>query len=132
MKAIRMFMVLLLVGGIFNLVEPAAGSAVLIDSGTSSHFFCGQPYLIKWETYSYDKNSIKVFGRTYTNVRGKWYDMGKWRLLLEKISKTEIKRTAFPLEMFPLVHFEKTKLSVNEYYWKIIRPEIGSCFLPPF
>ena len=107
----------------FQFAEPAAAVKV-VDHGTkyidSSHHV-----KVVWKTYQYNNNFLKVYtNHYYKNPNTKKYELNFNSVTtLKKIAKTTLKyeetRKQFvnPVD----VHYEKTKLTAAQYYWRIYK-----------
>lgn len=114
----------------FQLAEPVS-AVKLIDKGTkyvSSEQFGDMK--ITWKTYRVNKNYIKIHSTTYTKNPDTGSYSFAWNniITLKKVSKTRIKiREWTDSELAPgsvIINYAHTRLSANQYYWKVYRPQI--------
>jgi len=101
-----------------------ASAAKVVDHGTR---YVGPTdhYKIVWKTYQYNNNFLKMTATTYyKNPNTKKYELNFNSVTtLAKVTKTSIKiketRKQFinPVD----IHYDKTKLTAAQYYWRVFR-----------
>lgn len=97
----------------------SAAQGVLIDHGTK--YTTSESKCI-WKTYQISENVIQIDKSHYYKEKNKWVLDFSDSATLEKISSSEIKISTTD-QWGSSSYYENTKLSTEDYYNKIYRPE---------
>ena len=122
-KNVMVLAVLFMVFVGFQFAGPASATTV-VDHGTR---YVGPTdhYKIVWKTYQDNNNFLKMVSTAYyKNPYTKKYELNFNSVTtLTKVTKTSIKVKETRKQFINLydIHYDKTKLTAAQYYWRIFR-----------